>query len=141
MAKLSSFNRPEGDPQPTVEQTENVAPPETAESITEEKKLETPKATFTINPPRFQPKVQLTPEQEYEEVLKEIEEGKQKGKSSVIIKHDLQDLAWQKLSQAGYKIQRKVMDRTGIQQGYVGDKDPNKIEFEINLKEFNRTDI
>lgn len=126
MATISKFNRPTGDPVPAQEEPQK----------------EIPKASFTVMPPRFQPKPPQSPQEEYDEVLKEIEAAKENKQSSVIIKHDLQDLAWQKLSQAGYKLQRKVLDRAGdYDSANVGEKDPNKVEFEISLTEFNRTDI
>jgi hypothetical protein len=127
MATISKFNRPEGDPvEAKIEPT-----------VAEERK-EIPKATFTINPPRFQPKPQITPEQEYEEVLKEIETAKGNNLPRIIIKRDLRDLAWQKLSQAGYKLQRRVLERTGqYDAANISEKDPNNVEFEINLTEFN----
>ncbi len=129
MATISKFNRPEGDP---VEAKEEAV-------ISEPEQKEIPKATYTINPPRFQPKPQVTPEVEYEEVLKEIEVAKLNGLRIVTIKRDLRELAWQKLSQAGYKIQRRVLERTGdYDAANISDKDPNRVEFEINLTEFNK---
>lgn len=131
MATISKFNRPEGDPVETKEET-TVAEP----------KKEIPKATYNIMPPRFQPKPQLTPEEELTEATKIIEEGKANNRHSVIIPFDLKDLAWQKLSQQGYKLTRRVLDRIGeYDYANVGEKDPNRIEFEVNLNEFNRTDI
>ncbi len=124
MATISKFNRPEGDPVEAKEEPIAVEPK---------------KATYTINPPRFQPKPQVTPEVEYEEVLKEIEAAKLNGQKVVIIKRDLRDLAWQKLSQAGYKLKRTVLERTGdYDSANISDKDQNKVQFEINLTEFNK---
>jgi hypothetical protein len=80
----------------------------------------------------------MSPEDEYKDVLKQIELAKANNQASLIIKYDLQDLAWQKLSQAGYKIERRVLDKAVQDSEFGKEKDPNKVEFEINLREFNQ---
>jgi hypothetical protein len=131
MATISKFNRPTGDPVQATEQP-------TEEVKTEETKEEIPKATYTINPPRFQPKPRMSPEDEYADVLKQIDIAKANNQASLIIKYDLQDLAWQKLSQAGYKLERRILDKAVQDSEFGKEKDPNKVEFEINLREFNQ---
>jgi hypothetical protein len=130
MATISKFNRTSGDPIQTQEQL-------TEEVKTEETKQEIPKATYTINPPRFQPKPRMSPEDEYKDILRQIDIAKANNQASLVIKYDLQDLAWQKLSQAGYKVERRVLDKSVQDSEFGTEKDPNKIEFEINLREFN----
>lgn len=100
-------------------------------------------ARIEIKPPQFvaAEKVQLTPEQELEKALSIIEDAKNNQQSSVKIAGDLSDYTWQKLSQKGYKIQRRVLPRLVQTNVNADELDQNRIEFEINLKEFNRTDI
>lgn len=111
-------------------------------TITKPPTEETTTATVEIKPPKFMSyqKVQLSPEAELEDVEKRIDEAKKNGLRSLKIKQDLQDYAWQKLSQKGYKITRRVLERLVQTNANADELDQNRIEFEINLVEFNRTD-
>ena len=100
-----------------------------------------PTAKVEIRPPFFgKQAIQLTPQEEYEEALNIIQEGKINGLLKVVINHDLQDLAWQKLSQAGYKLSRKVLPRLYNTNPNACELDSGRVQFEISLTDFNRVD-
>src|SRR6187399_1791016 len=73
-----------------------------------------PTATVEIRPPRFaSQKPELTPQEELDEARRLIEQANANNLQKVIIPHDLKDLAWQKLSQEGYKIKRQILPKLG----------------------------
>ncbi len=115
---------------------------EITKPITEEDQI--PTAKVEIKPPKFMipNRVPLSPKEEYDEVKKAIEEGRNNNRIAIIIAHDLQDYAWQKLSQEGFKLKREVLPRL-IPNPKVQacELDTNRVQFTISLTEFNRIDI
>ena len=100
---------------------------------------EIPTARVEIKPPTFmRNREPLTPQQELDEARRIIEEGKLNNLNKVFINHDLQDLAWQTLSKEGYKLTRRVLPRLVQMSEHIEPLDPNRIQFEISLTEFNK---
>lgn len=108
------------------------------ENTAAEKKPKTVRVEFKT-PAMIKGKNQ-TPEQEFEEVMQIINEGKAAKSPRVYVEHDLTDFTWQKLSKMGYKLSRRHLEKTFVNPGlHEGDLDPNRVQFEISLTEFNRS--
>lgn len=81
--------------------------------------VETKPSAFYVQQMEINQK-RMTDKEEYEHLKQKIEDATDDGKRELLHKGDLRDLAWQKLSQEGYRLSRNV-----------NPDDPNDIKFVI----------